>query len=191
MSKTDKRTEIIQAALELIAERGFHGVPMALIAGRAGVGAGTIYRYFASKEELIAELYRTLEGEMLPVVLHHYSTDQSIHDRFCQLGSALIRYFLAHPLHFRYLEQFYNSPFGVAKRRDKMLGKTERRDEFHELFKLGMAEKVLKDLPIPILSGLFFGPLLSVTRDHVLGFLQLDEPLIQAAIEACWDGIKR
>ena len=57
MAKTDKREDILRAALELIAEHGFHGAPMAMIAERAGVGAGTIYRYFENKDVLIAELY--------------------------------------------------------------------------------------------------------------------------------------
>ena len=61
MKNTDKREEIMQAALELIAEHGFHGAPMAMIADKAGVGAGTIYRYFESKDVLITELYRELE----------------------------------------------------------------------------------------------------------------------------------
>jgi len=53
MTKPDKRDDIVRAALELIAENGFHGAPMAMIADKAGVGAGTIYRYFENKEVLI------------------------------------------------------------------------------------------------------------------------------------------
>jgi AcrR family transcriptional regulator len=61
MKNSDKRAEIIRAALELIAEHGFHGAPMAMIAEKAGVAAGTIYRYFESKDILITELHRELE----------------------------------------------------------------------------------------------------------------------------------
>ncbi|HXC93667.1 MAG TPA: helix-turn-helix domain-containing protein, partial [Geobacteraceae bacterium] len=61
MSKNDKRDEIICAALEMIAENGFHGAPMAMIAEQAGVGAGTIYRYFENKDVLINELFREIE----------------------------------------------------------------------------------------------------------------------------------
>jgi AcrR family transcriptional regulator len=43
MAKSERRYEIIGAALELIAEHGFHGAPMAMIAERARVAAGTIY----------------------------------------------------------------------------------------------------------------------------------------------------
>ncbi|MHB1014879.1 MAG: TetR family transcriptional regulator, partial [Desulfurivibrionaceae bacterium] len=40
MATSEKRQEILHAALELIAEHGFHGAPIASIADRAGVGAG-------------------------------------------------------------------------------------------------------------------------------------------------------
>ena len=46
----DKREAVLGAALELFVERGFHGTTVPEIAERAGVGAGTIYRHFASKE---------------------------------------------------------------------------------------------------------------------------------------------
>jgi AcrR family transcriptional regulator len=37
MAKPDKREEIVRVALELIAEKGFHGAPMSMIADRAAV----------------------------------------------------------------------------------------------------------------------------------------------------------
>ena len=55
---SDKREAIMQAALELFVERGFYGTAVPEIADRAGVGAGTIYRYFESKEALVNALYR-------------------------------------------------------------------------------------------------------------------------------------
>ena len=191
MSKSDKREEIIRAALELMAEQGFHGAPMAMIAERAGVGAGTIYRYFENRDVLINELYRTLEGLMYPYILDGYSTEAPFRARFLHLGTALLRYFIEHPLHFRYLEQFHNSPYGVAFRRDKLLGNEKRCEVYRELFDQGLAQQVLKDFPLVILFDLAFGPLISVARDHILGFVHLDEAMITRTIEACWDGIRR
>src|SRR5664280_1018528 len=108
MAKNDKRDEIVRSALELIAEHGFHGAPMALIAERAGVAAGTIYRYFENKDVLINELYRDLEERIFPSLLDGYSLKQSIRERFLHVGAALLRYFINNPLDFRYLEQFHN-----------------------------------------------------------------------------------
>jgi len=191
MTNGDKREEIIRAALELIAEHGFHGAPMAMIAAQAGVGAGTIYRYFENKDVLIAELYRELEARINPVLMVGYATDKPIRERFIHLGSAWLKYFIDHPLDFRYLEQFHNSPYGVEFRRDKLLGKKGNCDIYRELFADAIAQQAMKDFPLAVLFALAFGPLLAVARDHILGFITLDDALIARIVEACWDGVKR
>lgn len=191
MSKSDKRVEIVRAALELIAEQGFHGAPMAMIAKRAGVGAGTIYRYFENKDVLITELYRELEEKIRGTLMIGYDAAKPIRERFLHLGTALLSYFIQNPLEFRYLEQFHNSPYGVDYRRDKILGKRGGIDVYRDMFMEGVAQQGIKDLPLAILYALAFGPLLSVARDHILGFVILDDPLLAQTIEACWDGVKR
>ena len=191
MKDSDKRGEIIQAALELIAEHGFHGAPMAMIADKAGVGAGTIYRYFENKDVLITELYRKLEEKIMAALQEGYSVGKPLRERFLHLGTALLRYFIAHPLYFRYMEQYYNSPYGASMRRDRLLGKSDNRDIFKDLFEQGISQQVLKDLPILVLFALAFGPMLALARDHILGFAILDDTLIVQSIEACWDGIRR
>ena len=191
MSKPEKRDEIVRAALELIAEHGFHGAPMAMIADRAGVGAGTIYRYFENKDVLITELYRDLEDRIYPIIMEGYAEVKPFRERFLHLGTALLRYFIENPLDFRYLEQFHNSPYGVAVRRDRILGEREGCDVYRELFEEGIAQQVLKDVPLTILFALAFGPLLSVARDHILSFITLDDALVSRTIEACWDAVRR
>jgi len=54
----NKRDDILQAALELFAERQYDGTTVPMIADKAQVGAGTIYRYFESKEVLVNELFQ-------------------------------------------------------------------------------------------------------------------------------------
>jgi TetR/AcrR family transcriptional regulator, cholesterol catabolism regulator len=57
-----RRERVIDAALELAAEGGYDAVQMRDVAGRAQVALGTIYRYFSSKDHLLAaaqvELWR-------------------------------------------------------------------------------------------------------------------------------------
>lgn len=189
MSKTDKREEIIKTSLELIAEHGFHGCPMAMVADLSGVAVGTIYRLFESKDVLINELYRELEGRITPAVQLGYAPEKPIRERFFHLFTALLRYFIDNPLDFRFLEQFHNSPYGVECRREK-LSKTKA-NVFHEIFEDGISQQVMKDLPIIIVSDLAFGSIISVARDHVLGFVVLDDALIEKTTEAIWDGLKR
>ena len=55
---------MLQAALELLAEVGFAAMSMDAIAARAGVGKTTIYRRYASKEELVADAILSIREEI-------------------------------------------------------------------------------------------------------------------------------
>jgi AcrR family transcriptional regulator len=54
--KVQRRQEILDAAREEFFERGFHAPTVDDVAARAQVSKGTIYLYFASKEEILAHL---------------------------------------------------------------------------------------------------------------------------------------
>lgn len=189
----DKREAILKAALELIAEHGFHGAPTAMIAERAGVGAGTIYRYFENKDDLIKELQHNFEGKLVPFLLDGYKESEPIQLRFMHMGKSLLRYFINNPIEFRFLEQFINSPYGVKFRRDKIFGdhtKPGGCDLVQALFKEGVAKRAIKDLPLVLLYALFFGPIMSLARDHILSFIKLDNNLVTIAVESCWSAVK-
>lgn len=47
-----KRLAILQQAVEVFADEGFRHADVQVIADRAGVGKGTVYRYFGNKEDL-------------------------------------------------------------------------------------------------------------------------------------------
>ena len=54
VSQAARRERVIAAAMELGAEGGYDAVQMRDVATTAGVALGTIYRYFASKDHLLA-----------------------------------------------------------------------------------------------------------------------------------------
>ena len=190
MEKGDKRCAVIRAALELVAEHGFHGAPMSLVAERAGVAAGTIYRYFESKDALMNATYHHLEERILATILEGYPEGRPIRERFLHIGRGLVRYMISSPQEFRFLEQFHDSPYGVEHRREKLLGKGEG-NHLVDLFEQGRREQIVKDLPNPILFSLAVGPLTHMCRDSILGFVTLDDRLVAESVEACWDAIRR
>jgi len=53
VDKEKKREDIILAALEVFAEKGFQRTSIKDIAERAGIGKGTVYEYFKDKDEII------------------------------------------------------------------------------------------------------------------------------------------
>jgi len=58
MTREKRRIEILRGAGYVFSEKGFHGAKMDEIAKEAGVGKGTIYGYFDSKEALFRELIK-------------------------------------------------------------------------------------------------------------------------------------
>ena len=62
------REAILEATRELVAEEGFAGAQIALIAARANVGVGSVYQHFSSRSSLLAELYETMAGHEFAIV---------------------------------------------------------------------------------------------------------------------------
>ncbi|MBU1567284.1 MAG: TetR/AcrR family transcriptional regulator [Proteobacteria bacterium] len=193
ISNLDKHVAILKAAMELIADNGFHGSPISMIANRAGVGAGTIYRYFENKDVLIREVFDEIETRLNQTLDGDYPTDQSIKRRLDHYYIGLVHFFFGHPVEFKFLGQFYDSPYGVEIRRDKIFNQTGRehsRETLKSLFEQGIARGVIKDLPMVFLFAFFIGSIIALTRDHILGFIELDNRLLQQAADTCWDAIK-
>jgi TetR/AcrR family fatty acid metabolism transcriptional regulator len=55
--KRDKRERILEAAVRVLARKGFHATRVSEVAKAAGVADGTIYLYFDSKDALLVSLF--------------------------------------------------------------------------------------------------------------------------------------
>ena len=64
--KQARPAELLTAALEIFTERGFAGTRLDDVAARAGVSKGTLYLYYASKEELFKAVVR--QGLVSPLL---------------------------------------------------------------------------------------------------------------------------
>jgi AcrR family transcriptional regulator len=61
----EREEAILEAATTLAAEGGMAAVQIAAVAARAGIAAGTVYRYFPSKTDLVAKLVAAVAGREL------------------------------------------------------------------------------------------------------------------------------
>ena len=59
------RQRIVQAARELVVERGYGGVSTAEVLDRAGVSRGGLYHHFAGKQELMAAVLEAVERDLI------------------------------------------------------------------------------------------------------------------------------
>jgi TetR/AcrR family fatty acid metabolism transcriptional regulator len=65
VSREDKRKRIIDAAVEVFAEKGFFHARVSEIADAAGVADGTIYLYFKSKDDILISLFEEKMSEII------------------------------------------------------------------------------------------------------------------------------
>jgi AcrR family transcriptional regulator len=85
----EKREAILASAIELVAALGT-GAPTAKIAHGAGVAEGTLFKYFASKDELLNQLYLKLKGDFARVMLDAYPADAGMRERCWHIWNAVI-----------------------------------------------------------------------------------------------------
>ena len=185
---TTKREAILEATLALIAEHGFHGTAMSVVAEEAGVGAGTIYRYFDSKEDLITQLYLEIKREMGKAFLAGYSEDLSQRERFRTLWLNMLHYYMDHPQELAFLEQFGNSPYMNAEVKGAF---TKYYEPLARFFRYAFEEGVFKKMPLAMLSTFTLEVAASLAKHHAAGELTLDEETKELAMSATWDALNR
>lgn len=78
-----QRRAIVDAAAEQLAESGYVGCSVAAVATRAGVAAGTVYRHFAGKAELVVELFTEVVGHEVAAVREAGDKPGSPTERVC------------------------------------------------------------------------------------------------------------
>src|SRR5204863_6008546 len=74
----------MRTALELFTTLGYHDTTTALIAKKAGIAEGTIYRHFTSKQQLVNELYRAAQ-RWATTVVHDATRDPEVRAAKAQL----------------------------------------------------------------------------------------------------------
>jgi len=184
----DKKVAIMEATLDLLCEHGFHGTPISMIAQRAGVGAGTIYRYFENKEQLINELFTSIKKRVIKAMLDGYREEGSYKERFKHLWMNLINYCIAHPKAFQFVEQYRYAPFmSNVTREESFIILAPIMSFFIESKRAGE----MKDLPLYTIVSLLYGPIVSLSKLHIDHNQTLTEARIEQAAEACWDAVKK
>ena len=88
----DKRSRLVAAASSVFAEMGYASTRVADIAERAEVGKGTVYEYFASKEELLFAVFESINQDVaarLDSALNEGGSSWDQLERLLEIGAAV------------------------------------------------------------------------------------------------------
>tara|TARA_R110000850_G_scaffold85916_9_gene185293 strand:- start:1713 stop:2318 length:606 start_codon:yes stop_codon:yes gene_type:complete len=180
----DKRAAILQAALKVFAEGGVNGVPMPALAEEAGVGTGTIYRYFSSKEELVNQLFREEKVNLHKRLYSKLEPSLTPYDKFAVVWQRMVLYTREAPASYRFMELQDHRPYldDESRTLDR-----ETRAPLLEHYRALQSQGVYrKDIRAEVLMALIWGAFVNLIKAERDGLISLDQADIDAARDACW-----
>lgn len=182
----DKREAILQAMLELVAERGFHDAPMSLVAKRAGTSAGIIYHYFPSKDELIRALYLHVKAKMGRFLIEGDVVGMPPEQAFRRVWMNAYRFYRNHHKEVKFLDQYENSPYcGGSPEVEALVQQDPNMALLLNLFRPKSAGGSLKNLPREAVSELTIG----VAARLAKRLKPLKTNILQEIADACWRAV--
>ncbi|MGL5664967.1 MAG: TetR/AcrR family transcriptional regulator, partial [Shewanella sp.] len=107
---TDKRQAILETALRLFVDQGFHGTSTALIAKQAGVATGTLFHHFPTKEALMENLFLTIKQEFADALLLQVGAGQDLKHNAETLWQSAIDWSIKNPVKQLFFQQYSMSP---------------------------------------------------------------------------------
>ena len=155
-NKAEKQRRILSAAKELFEERGFGDTTTAKISEKAGVGTGTLYLYFQSKEELLVAVFQEDAGRAWHDAFDHLDRSQSLLQQLVQVFGEVIDYHHRDPelarIYFK--ELLFLSSDGVSRTEDFMR-------KYHDRLTVVLLEareqgELRDDVPVALLSRNLF-----------------------------------
>jgi AcrR family transcriptional regulator len=153
------RDKVMQTALQMVANGGFHASPMAELASVSGVAVGTIYHHFASKEDLMIALYlnasKNMSKALEATATSKLSPSKKVELMFLDLHAHLTK----NALEFSFLDQFQSSPFAGHDAVESLFEKN-----IMDVFKEGSKAGKMKKLSPDVLAEYFYNAVATAVR---------------------------
>jgi len=143
---TDKKTDIFNSARELFYSKGYKETNVSEIANMAGIGVGTFYNYYSSKEQLFLEVYIKENEDLKKRLIKNID----INDEPITLVTKFITHNILSMNSNRILKEWYNKElFGKLEQYfDKQSGVNNIQEFMHsgaaELIKKWKAERKIR-----------------------------------------------
>jgi TetR/AcrR family transcriptional regulator, multidrug resistance operon repressor len=160
----NKIDAIRECALEMIVEEGFKGLSMQKLAKAANVSPATIYIYYKDRDDLLHQLYLSVFDAANEAALHRFNPELPFADGLKILWFNRCRYFLKHPNHALFLDQFVNSPMiSTVKDQENAHYRTTMQQFYDNAVKRGE----INELPLDVYWSVAFAPLYQLIRFHL------------------------
>jgi TetR/AcrR family transcriptional regulator, multidrug resistance operon repressor len=172
----------------LLAERGFYGLSMKALADSAGVAAGTIYRYFENKEDMINQLHLHVKAEIAAVTFKGLHEGLSEKEKYALCWRNTYQSVLTNPNRIIAVSMLFLRP--CVKGQEMLSCNDQLFAPLFNIYEQGIREQIFHDFPIPVLLALSFESSINLAKKVINQSIeQPNEELITQIIDASWQAI--
>jgi len=185
----DKRTAIMETALKLFTERGFHGTSTAQISKDAGVATGTLFNYFPTKEDLINSLYFEVKGDLSQAMGKDIEVESTFQDKLRKIWSNLVKWGVGNQDEFLFVGQFCSSPYITKFTRDEVM---KEYVFLHKLVDEGIKTGEIRDFSAELTIAMFYQGSRAVVNFILDSDSSLDEnKVLEDGFQIIWRGLAK
>jgi len=177
--KQDKRRLLLDAAVRVFAQKGYHECRVGDIAEEAGVAHGLLYHYFSSKEELLETIFRDTWALMLQTIQNVQEPGEPARESLRKVAAIVLRTWGNDPDLVRVLVR-------EVTRNAHLQHEIQEVDQafatLQQIIERGQADGEFRtDLDAEFAATVFYGALDEVLTGWVMGQLPDDEEDVKRA----------
>ncbi|MBY3625161.1 TetR/AcrR family transcriptional regulator [Acinetobacter sp. CUI P1] len=184
---TNKQEEIYKAALKLFAKRGYDGTTVPMIAEAAKVGAGTIYRYFESKESLVNSLFQKVVMEFSETIKTDFPASNEIREQFRHVFYQMVGFAKSNIYALLFIDSHAESYYLNEKSRSVFEGFM---NFLVAIIESGKERGVFSTLPSNALICIVYGAFVSFFKEIQHGKIIETPELIEGIERSCWNALR-
>jgi AcrR family transcriptional regulator len=179
-----KEDEILAAATALFAERGYQSVTVADVASTAGVGLGTLYLRFPSKEALGGAVLRSAKAAYVDAVLANWPAEIPPRDQFTAYWQRMTDFTERHPAMSRYLARV---PAAQEMDADAAAYRDQLNERTAALVRGWIDEGSVRERPMEVVAALIHGTFWHLADSPAPAARRRE--LLGAARESVWQAL--
>jgi len=183
-TKLDVSEQIFDATDRLMAKEGLHHLSMHKLAKEAGIAAGTIYLYFKSKDELLAQFARRVFNKFVVAIEEGFDEHQSFFEQYKKMWWNIWHFLQENPTVLSNMNQYKSLPEFIE------ISSEMEHSCWKQFCLKGQAANVLADLDPHMLFLLSLKTAMVVASDIKFLGTAVTDVILESVIERSWRAIQ-
>ena len=184
-TKLDVSEQIFDATDRLMAKEGLHHLSMYKLAKEAGIAAGTIYLYFKSKDELLAQFARRVFKKFVTAIEEGFDESQSFFEQYRKMWWNIWHFLQENPTILSNMNQYRSLP-GFLETCKEM-----EHSCWDQFCLKGQAANELADLDPQMLFLLSLKTAMVLASDIKFLGTAVTDAMLESVIERSWRAIQK